>query len=104
MFLKVIYLHSEHPLYPERLSPSFQKSGPDRISIFRGKLLEKWGEIFEQGGRRDRSCYIKNKPKSEILHKKHYKRKCLSAITKSLNWKVLTKNLVTFTRYSQTWV
>ena len=46
----------------------------------------------------DRSCCIKNKLKSEILNTKKYKPKCLSAITKNLNWQILTKNLVTLKR------
>ena len=47
----------------------------------------------------DRSCCIKNKPKSEILNnKKKYKPKCLSAITKNLYWQILTKDIVTFKR------
>ena len=54
---------------------------------------------FLAGGGRDRSCYIKNKLKSEILNdKKNYKPKFLSAIIKNLNWQILTKNLVTFKR------
>ena len=92
-----------HPLSPEGLSllPTFQKRGPDRISIFRDRLPEKRGGSFEQGeGGRDRTCYIKNKLKSEVLNKKkkNYKRKCLSSITKNLNCQILTKNLVTFKR------
>ena len=48
-------------------------------------------------GGRDRSFYIKNKLKCEILNdEKKYKPKCLSAITKNLSWQILTKNLVTF--------
>ena len=49
----------------------------------------------------DRSCCIKNKLKSEILNTKEnkiQKPKCLSAITKNLNWQILTKNSVTFKR------
>ena len=49
----------------------------------------------------DRSCCIKNKLKSEILNNnnnKKYKPKCLSAITKNLNWQILTKNIFTFKR------
>ena len=47
----------------------------------------------------DHSCCIKNKLKSEILNtQKKYKPKCLSAITKNLNWQILTKNSVTFKR------
>ena len=32
------------------------------------------------------------------MTEKPYKPKCLSAITKNLNWRVLTQNLVTFKR------
>ena len=32
------------------------------------------------------------------MTKKNYKPKYLSAITKNLNWQILTKNLVTFKR------
>ena len=50
----------------------------------------------------DRSCCIKNKLKSEILNNNNnnnkYKPKCLSAITKNLNWQILTKNIFTFKR------
>ena len=49
----------------------------------------------------DRSCCIKNKLKSEILNNnnnKKYKPKCLSAITKNLNWQISTKNIATFKR------
>ena len=77
----------------------FSKKGPDRISIFRGRLQEKRGWLFWAGGGRDRSWYVKNKLKSGILNdEKNYKPKCLSAITKNLNWQILTKNLVTFKR------
>ena len=31
-------------------------------------------------------------------YKKKYKPKCLSAITKNLNWQILTKNSITFKR------
>ena len=58
------------------LLPNFQKRGPDRIWIFRGRLLEKRGDFFLQGGR-GYSFYIKNKLKSEILNdkKKNYNQK-----------------------------
>ena len=50
---------------------------------------------FSQG--EDCSFYIKNKLKSEIFtDKKKYKKVFFSVITKNLNWKILTKNLVTF--------
>ena len=55
---------------------------------------------FLAGVGRDHSCYIKNRLKSEILNdKKNCKPKCLSAMTKNLNWQILTKNLVTFQRW-----
>ena len=53
------------------LLPNFQKKGPDMISIFRGRLLEKTGWHFCTGGGRDRSFYIKNKLKSENLNNKN---------------------------------
>ena len=61
IFFKVIYLHTVHLLSPERLTvPSnFQKKGPDRISIFRGKFLEE-GVTFLSWG----------KEGSQLLHKK----------------------------------
>ena len=68
--------------------------GPEKISIFRGRLLEKRGWPFSAGGR-GCSFYVKNKLKPEILNDKKYKQKCLSTITKNLNWQILTKNLVT---------
>ena len=50
----------------------------------------------------DCSCCIKTKLKSEILNNNNnnnkYKPKCLSAITKNLNWQISTKNIVTFKR------
>ena len=52
------------------LLPNFQKKGTDRISIFRGRLMEKRGDFFEQGGGRDRSFNITNKLKSDILNDK----------------------------------
>ena len=56
-------------------------------------------EKRREGGGKDRSFYIKNKLKSEILNdKKNYKPKCLSAIIKNLDCQILTKNLVTFKR------
>ena len=41
-----------HPLSAGGLSllPNFQKRGPDRISIFRGRLLEKKGDFFQEWG------------------------------------------------------
>ena len=70
-FFKVIYLHHMHPLSDGGLNllPNFLKRGPDRITIFRGRLLEKRGDFFSAG---KRGCifYIKNKLKSEILNDK----------------------------------
>ena len=61
--------------------------------------MEKRGNCFLAGERRDCSFYIKNKLKSEILNdKKNCKPKCLSAITRNVSWQILTKNLVTFKR------
>ena len=54
---------------------------------------------FLSRGREGSYLLHKNKLKSEILNNKsNYKPKCLSAITKNLNWQVFTKNLVTFKR------
>ena len=60
------------PFSAEGLSllPNFQKRCPDRISIFRGRFLEKMGWLFWAGEGRDRSLYIKNKLKSGILNDK----------------------------------
>ena len=51
-FFKVIYVHSVHHPSAGWLSllPNFQNRGPDRISIFGGRLLEKGGDLFQQGG------------------------------------------------------
>ena len=50
-------------------------------------------------GREGSQFYIKKKLKDETLNdKKNYKPKCLSAVTKNLNWQILSKNLVTFKR------
>ena len=56
-FFKVIYLHS---VWGVESPTKFSKKGPDRISIFRGGLLEKRGDFFEQGERDG----------SQLLHKK----------------------------------
>ena len=60
-FLKVIYLHSVHPPFSWGVDsqPNFQKRGPDRISIFRGRLVEKRGDFFSRG-----------REGSQLLHKK----------------------------------
>ena len=60
IFFKVIYLHTVHPLSPEGLSvlSNFQKKGPDRISIFRGRLLEEGVTFLSRG-----------KEGSQLLHK-----------------------------------
>ena len=73
-FFKVIYLHCVHtPPSPPfclgfNLLPNFQIKVPDRISIIRGRLLEKRGDF--SGGGRGCSFYIKNKLKSDILNDK----------------------------------
>ena len=99
--IKCDNLHRVHPLSVGGLNlpPNFQKSGPDRISILRGRLLVKGSDYFRKGGK-GCSFYIKNKLKSETLNdkKKLYTKNFLSAITKDLNWQILTKNLVTFKR------
>ena len=72
-FFELIYLYSVHPRFAEGVeSPTkFSKKGLDMISIFRGRLLEKTGWHFCTGGGRDRSFYMKNKLKSEILNNKN---------------------------------
>ena len=69
---KEIFLYGVHPLSDDglRLQPNFQKRGPDKISIFGGRLLEKKMWPFWAGGGRDHSFYIKNKLKPEILNDK----------------------------------
>ena len=46
------FLHCVHMLSAKGLNPltNFQKRGPDRISIFRGRLLEKKGDFFQEWG------------------------------------------------------
>ena len=52
----------------------FKKMRLDRISVFRGGLLERRGDYLQDGG-----FYIKNRLKSEIFNnKKVYKQKCFS--------------------------
>ena len=80
--------------HPTRFSKKGE--GLDRISIFRGVLLGKRRVTLFRGGC---SFYIENKLKSEIFNdKKVNKKRFFSAITKNLNWVILTKNLVTFER------
>ena len=56
----------------------------------------KEGGDFFQGGLQ---FSYKNKLKSEIFNdEKNYKQKYFSVITKISNWKILSKNLVTFKR------
>ena len=77
----------------------FKKGGLKGSQFLEGRCWKRGGNFFELGGGRDCSFYIKNKLKSEILNdKKNYKPKCLSAITKNLNWQILIKNIVTFKR------
>ena len=104
-FFKVVYLYSVQPPFccggrgvesPTKIS----KKGPGKSQFLERGCWRRWVTFFSQGG--DGRCcsfYIKNKLKSEILNdKKNYKPKCLSAITKNLNWQILTKNSVTFKR------
>ena len=80
------------------LQPNFQKEGGlDRISTFRGVLLGKRGVTLFRGGC---NFHIKNKLKSEIVNDKKslYAKIFFPVITKNSNWKILPKNLVTFTR------
>ena len=60
-FLKVIYLHSVHPVSPGGLSllPNFQKGGLTGSQFSEGGSSKRGGDYFEQGEGRDRSCYIK---------------------------------------------
>ena len=57
--------------------------GLGRISVFRGGLLGKRSEFFQE------------KKLRYLTTRKVF----LSVITKNLNWKILTKNLVTFKRW-----
>ena len=50
-FFKVIYLHRVHPHFcwgGLNLPPNFQKRGPERISSFRRRLLEKRSDFFQE--------------------------------------------------------
>ena len=62
-FLKVIYLHSMHPLSPESLSllPNFQKRGLAGSQFLKGGCWKKGSDIFDLGGGMDCNCYINNK-------------------------------------------
>ena len=97
-FFKVIYLHSVHSLSAGALDllPYFQKGGLTVSQFLEGGCW-KSGVTFSAGGRCC-SFYMKDKVKSELLKDKKgiYKQKCLSAITKNLNWQILTKNLVIY--------
>ena len=80
------------------LLQNFQKKGGTlhRISIFRGRLLGKRGDVFQGGC----SCYMKNKLQyltTKILLKKQI----FSVITNNLNWEIFTKNLVTLGRWNR---
>ena len=99
---KVIYLDSVHPRFCWRGGGGVDESTTkvskrgltgSPLSPFLEGGCWKWrGDFF--------SFYTKNKLKSEILNdKKNYKQKCLSAITKNLNWQILTTNSVTFKRW-----
>ena len=46
------FLHCVHLLSADGLNllPNFQKRGTDRISSFRGRLLEKRGDFFQEWG------------------------------------------------------
>ena len=66
-----------------------------------GGCWKRGGDFFEQGEGGIAVAH-KKKIKSGILNdnsnNNKYKPKCLSAISKNLNWQILTKNLVTFKR------
>ena len=65
----------------------FSKKGASEDLNFERKVGGKETVTFLAGGGRDCNCYIKNKLKLDILNnKKTYKPKCLSVITKNLNW------------------
>ena len=63
-----------------------------------GGCWKRGGDFFEQEEGLVAVVAQKSKLKSEILNTKKYKPKCLSAITKKLNWQILTTNSVTFKR------
>ena len=65
----------------------FKKGGLAGSQFLEGGCRKRGGDYFQQGGS-GCSFYIKNKLKSEILKNKIYKQKCLSAITKNLNWQI----------------
>ena len=76
-FMEPIYLKNNKPRCAPppisaggglSLQPNFQKGGLDRISTFRGRLLEKSRVTFFRG----RGCnfHIKNKLKSEMFNDK----------------------------------
>ena len=59
--------------------------------------FERGGDFFQGGW----SFYMKNKSMKYLMTKEVYKQMFFSVITKKLNWKVLTKNLVTFKRWDR---
>ena len=91
-------LHSEHPPFllgvrggggdepPTKFSKRGCLTGShfSDLKISEGGCWERGGGFFQRG--------------LHFSHKKVYKTMFLSVITKNLNWKVLTKNLVTFKR------
>ena len=87
------------PLSAGAIEPptKFSKKGEglDRISILEGDCWKRKDDLFQGGG------YCLHKIKSNLKYlmtKKAYKKMFLSVITKNLNCKILTKNLVIFKR------
>ena len=89
--------YSVHPISAGgvNLLSNFEKGGLDRTSTLRRSLLEKREVTFFRGGC---NFYKKNKQIEMFNNKKVYKQIFFSVITKNSNWKILTKNLVTFKR------
>ena len=84
-------------LFTLLLSQIFKKGGFTGISIFRGEGRGGGGGTrwpFSGGEVATFRFLYKN----YLMTKKVFKHKCFSFITKNLNWKRLTKNLVTFKR------
>ena len=98
-FFKVTNLHRMPPnLSAGGLLPNFQKRGLIGSQFLEVHCQKRGGDFFIKG-RNWCSFYITNKLKSEILNKKKTKKikqKQLPAITKNLNWQILTNNGVTF--------
>ena len=92
IFLKIYLLTYCAPPFSWGIeSPNkFSKSGPDRVSILRGRLLEKNVWLFWGGEGRDCSCYVKSKLDSEIWNNK--KKKLQLKMFFRHNWKFKLAN------------